>query len=127
MKQFVTTDGCTVTRVSRWIKVQHNYNPNRANSLWDYVTDLYGYNEHSEHYNPRQGLVLDFFRFDGQTFALSQFGLLGGPWAGGQPLTFTDTDGKLTVISGYDMDNYYSPLLMEMDEYGEYIRLYKEV
>ena len=36
-------------------------------------------------------------------------------------------DGKLHYLSGYDCNEWYKPYLCEIDDGGEYIRLYQEI
>lgn len=45
----------------------------------------------------------------------------------GRPISFTDTDGKTTFISAYDAEDYYNPLLIELDDYGKRVRVYTAV
>ena len=123
MKEFRTTTGGKISRVSRWIEVKHNYNPNKRNSLYYYAQDENGYMSGQRNFNPENGLCLDYFIHDGKTYALNQFILMGG-MMGGTPEAFIDTDGKLTVIGAYDSLNYYNPLMIELDEYGERVRCY---
>ena len=125
-KVFTTDTGRDVERVSRWIQIQHNYNPNKNNRLYDYATDGNGYRTGSERFNPADGVYLDYFRWSGRTWAIEQFLYLGGPWGGGRPYMFTDVDGKTTVISAYDCENYYNPIMIEIDDSGERVRVYQD-
>ena len=113
MKQFRTVDGKnTVTRLSRWIQVKQNYNVNKRNSLYEF--------------SPANGTHLDYFRFNGRNYAIEQFIGLGSVWCGGAPYEFTDTDGKSTFIRAVDFyGDLYRPLYIELDEYGERVRVYK--
>lgn len=43
------------------------------------------------------------------------------------PIVWYDRDGKLNYISGYDSTQWYNPYLIDIDDGGEYIRLWKEV
>ena len=128
MKTFITTDGRKITRVSRWIKVRTNYNANKRNALWDYVTDDYGRHSYDDGFDPTNGTFLDYFRHDGKNYAISQFYRMGSAWLSMNPYMFEDTDGKLTVVGAMDMDgDLYingNTLFLEMDDNGEYIRLY---
>ena len=127
MKQFTTIDGKnTVTRLSRWITIRTNYNANKANSLYDYSTDENGYRPHQDGYNPAGGTYLDYFRFGGRTYAIEQFISLGSMWIGEQPYRFTDTDGTISSVHAVDFDgDLYDPLYIEVDEYGERVRVYQ--
>ena len=127
MKKFTTIDGKNeITRLSRWITVKQNYNANKNNSLYDYVTDESGYHPYEEEYSPENGTYLDYFRFNGRTYAIGQFYLIGSPWVGGEPYRFEDTDGTITTVGAVDMDGHiFAPLYLEIDEYGERVRLYE--
>ena len=127
MKQFTTIDGeNTVTRLSRWITIRTNYNANKANSLYHYVTDENGYRTHQDEYDPAGGTYLDYFRFGGRTYAINQFVALGSLWIGGRPYHFIDTDGEISSVHAVDFDGcLYDPLYIELDEYGERVRVYQ--
>jgi len=115
-----TKDNRELKRVSRWIQIRHNYRPNKRNSLWYYVQDENGYREGRKGYNPENGLYLDYFVWNGRTWAIEQFYRMDVPM-------MWEEDGKLHWVAGYDSENYYNPILIEMDEYGEYVRVYEEV
>lgn len=125
MKKIPANNGRTLIRRSRWIKVCRNYNPNKRNALWYYVTDGNGYREGQTNFDPSSGLYLDYFRWNGRNWALEQFYRLGGIM-GGAPIFFEDEDGKTSYIAGYDSENYYNPILIEVDDCGEYVRVYEE-
>ena len=129
MKEITCTDGTKLRRISRWIELKHNYNPNKRNSLWDYVTDENGYTPHQHNFNPKNGLYLDYFRFDGKTYALGQFYCLGSMFLSQAPYFYDDENGKLGVIGTLYMDGpVFGPaMLAEWDECCEYVRLYEEV
>ena len=127
MKKINTSDGRTLVRRSRWIQVRHNYNPNRRNRLWDYVRDGGGYGPYSEHFNPDTGLYLDYFVWDGRKWAIEQFLSTSGTMGLLAPIFFEDENGKTSYISGYDGANYFDPILLEVDDCGEYVRVYEEV
>ena len=127
MKHFTTTDGKhRITRLSRWITIQQNYNTSKRNSLYDYSTDGSGYHPHEDGYDPAGGTYLDYFRFGGRTYAIEQFVALGSMWIGGQPYRFIDTDGTISSVDAVDMyGDLYDPLYIELDEYGERVRVYR--
>lgn len=126
MKAFYTKDGKNiVNRLSRWITVKHAYNVNRRNSLFEFSTDENGYTPSQENYNPENGTFLDYFSFGGRNYAINQFISLGSVCCGGSPYEFTDTDGKSTFIHAVDFyGDIYNPLYIELDEYGERVRVY---
>lgn len=126
MKTFITTDNKhEITRISRWITVKTNYNVNKRNSLYEFSTDENGYTPDQTNYSPENGTYLDYFRFNGKTYATSQFVALGSVWCGGQPYEFTDTDGKNTFVHAVDFyGDLYNPLYIELSEYGDAVRVY---
>lgn len=126
MKTFISTSTKhKVTRVSRWIEIRHNYNPNHKNGLWNYVTDGNGYTTCQSNFNPDGGLYLDFFRWNNRNYAIGQFVGIGSVWCAGLPETFIDTDGKLTVVGFVDFGgDIFNPIYIEIDEYGERVRVY---
>ena len=63
---------------------------------------------------------MDYFRFGGRAYAINQFFRLDFP------IFFENEEGKTTYLSGYDSENYYNPLLIELDDCGEFVRLYEE-
>lgn len=117
---------CEFRRLSRWITVRNNYSPSKRNGLWDYVRDGRGNSPGSKEFNPKDGLFLDWFRFNGRNYAIEQFLLLGSMC---EPAyyVFTDKDGKEHGLSGIDCENLYDPLYIETDEYCEKVRVYRQV
>ena len=113
-------------RVSRWITVKHNYTPNKRNSLWDYVMDENGYKPYQDNFTPENGLYLDYFRFNGRNYAVEQFLCLGNPFWNPVTYCYEDENGKTCYLSGVDMENYFSPIYVEFDEYCENVRVYIE-
>lgn len=101
----------TYKKASRWIKIKTAYVTER-HSLYDYVDDFDSVDNKRE---------LTYFTHNGRKYALDQFMRMSAP------ITFTDRDGKLTVLSGYDCTNYYNPYLLEIHPDGEYVRLWNEV
>ena len=75
MKEITTNDQKKIYRCSRWIKVKHNYNPNKRNSLYYYTCDGYGYREGTENYNPvdHDGKYIDWFCWNNRKWAIEQF------------------------------------------------------
>lgn len=127
MKEIVATNGVRFRRVSRWLTVKHNYHPNKRNSLWDYVYDESGYHPHQAKFDPKSGLNLDYFTYNGRNYAVEQFYVFGSAFLSGPPIFYDTEDGKLGVIGTVDMDgNIFHPLYGEWDEYCERVRLYEE-
>lgn len=112
-------------RLSRWLKVKTNYRPGKNNSLWDYVTDTSGYHPNEKQFNLNDELELKYFTFNGRNYAIDQFMCLFNPFWCCFGYSYDD-NGKTRYLSGYDSENYYNPILIELDEYGEYVRVYME-
>ena len=112
-------------RVSRWIKLKTNYNPSKRNELWDYVQDEAGYRTCQSNFNPESELFLDYFTFRGRNYALEQFIGIGSiADAIGHYEGYLE-NGKKHYLNGYDECDYFRPLFIEIDEYGEYVRCYE--
>ena len=122
MKEITTNDNKKIYRCSRWIKIKHNCNPNKRNSLYYYTVDGYGYREGTENYNPieHDGKYIDYFCWNGRKWAIEQFLRLD------YPIFFENEDGKTSFISGYDGEEYYNPVLIELDDCCECVRVYVE-
>lgn len=104
MKYITTTDGRKYRRASRWIHV--DYMPVTArHALADYA----------------DGDMLSYFRHGGRRYAIGQFMRLT------YPEFFTDENGETGYLSGYDSTQWYNPLLIEIHENGDYIRLFQGV
>lgn len=115
MKTFITTDGKQIKRISRWIKIKQAYNITERHNLYYYAEQI------DENEN-----VLDYFVFNGRKYALSQFYRFGTMFTPTPPLMFYEND-KLQFISGYDSENYFNSLLIEISDCGEYVRIYEEL
>ena len=113
-------------RVSRWIEVKHNYNPSKNNPLWCYVMDGYGYKPGDNKFDPENngGLFLDYFTWNGRTYAIEQFLALGNPFWCPETYSFEDTDGKTHYLGGVDMEDYYNPIYVEFSDCCEQVRVY---
>ena len=122
MKIIKNNNGRYMYRCSRWIRIQTNYNPGKNNSLWEYVRDGYGRGPWDSDFNTGagSGLYLDFFRWDGKTWAIEQFLRMD------YPATWEE-NGKLQYLSGYDCNDYYNPIMIEISDGGEYVRVYREL
>lgn len=119
-----TIESKHLQRVSRWITIKQNYDPCKNNRLWDYVTDESGYYSYQDKFTPDNNLCLDYFRFNGRTYAINQFFAFGSiADCIGHSIGYIENDEK-HYLAGYDSENYYNPLLIEIDEYGEKVRLY---
>lgn len=99
-------------RVSRWITVNSKMITNR-HSLWCYAD--------KEDKNDKNGYIL-YFRWNGREYAMQQFISRFSMYG-------FDKECKEfpSFIHGYDADgNVFRPLLIEIDEHGEKVRLYLE-
>lgn len=100
-----------IRRVSRWVRID-NICITKRSRFWDIADGYTTYN----------GVrTIDVFRYKDRLYPLNQFLRLSHPYS------FTDTDGEKSYISGYDSSNYYNPLLIEICESGERVRLYQEL
>lgn len=105
--EITTPERKTVYRVSNWISIQSAYVTPRS-GLWYYA-------ERDE--DGKRGFV-DYFRFNGQKYAIGQFISRWSAWGGGCE-TLPD------FICGYDGDgDIYNPLLLELNDEGNAVRLY---
>lgn len=99
----------SIKRVSRWISIQ-NLDVTEKHSLYYYGEDI-------EDSKKRSVMA---FRYNGRWYAVNQFIARFGMY--GFDVNCKDYP---SFISGYDGDgNIYNPLMCELDEYGEKIRLY---
>lgn len=110
-----TTTDRTIARISRFIRIRSECVTNR-HSLFDYC-------DGDSEYDGKR--TLDYFVFKGKKYALNQFLRLGSPFIP-EKYQFIEND-KMQFLSGVDSENYYNPLLIELDECGEYVRVYEEV
>lgn len=114
-------------RASRWIKIENSYNVNKRNALYDYSVDGNGYHPYQDSYNPENGTFLDFFRWGGRKYAIEQFAAFGSIMDTLGHFTGYIENGEQHFLAGYDVENYFNPIIIETDEYGEYVRVYEEV
>lgn len=127
MKIVKTTDGKNFRKLSRWIEIKYNLNPNKRNRLWYYVTDENGYRPSQDEFNPKDYLELIYFRFKGRNYALNQFYRIGSMVVAGKPHEYTDRQGT-HVICAVDLEgDLYHPLYIEVNTTGEAVCVYEEV
>lgn len=109
MKTITTSEGRTYKRVSRWIHIKT-----------EYVTKRHSLSDYADFYSSEDGKgVLTYFKHDGRLYAIGQFMRLS------YPEFFEDENGKQSFLSGYDCTDYYNPLMIEIEDGGEYCRLYQ--
>lgn len=126
-KVYTDADGNRIERVSKWIKIR--YLPiSKRHRLWDYATDSNGYHPYQEKFNPGDDVFLDCFTFNGKQYALEQFLSTSSAWSGAwNPYYSSNNVDDSVILSGYEAEEYFHPLLLELDECGEYVRVYKEL
>ena len=115
MKPFITTNGQKIQRVSRWIRIRQAYNITEKHTLHYYAENI----DDNEN-------VLDYFIFHGKKYAINQFYRFGTMFNPGAMPMFYEKD-KLHFISGYDSENYYNPIMIELSECCEYVRIYEDM
>ena len=113
-------------RASRWIKVNIDYNPSKRNRLWDYVRDGFGRKPSDEDFCKDESPYLDYFTWRKRNYAIEQFLALGNPFWMPESYSYVEA-GQKHWISGVDGEDIYNPIYIEMDEYGERLRVYEKV
>lgn len=111
MTVITTIVGHKYKRVSRWIKIEYRI-ITKKHDLFDYAD--------SSDCNEGDGLLI-CFRHGGRLYALGQFMRFT------HPEFYDNKDGKTQFLCGYDATTWYKPLICEIDDNGEYIRLYEEI
>ena len=107
---FKGNDGRYYKMVGRLQRIKSDYIVSKKHSLYDYSDDC-----------GDGSRIVDYIVFQGKKYAIGQFLCLGG-MMGGCPIILDNGD----IIGGYDSENYYNPLMIALDEYGEYARLYQD-
>lgn len=110
MKTIKTSENRTYRRVSNWIDVKYAYVTKR-HSLADYA-------DFNATENEKEGL-LTYFTFKERKYALGQFMRLS------YPEFFENEDGKQSFLCGYDCTDCYKPLMLEMTDCGDSVRLFQ--
>ena len=110
-----TTDGNVIQGTGRWISVQCAPAITPRHDLWSYGDD-----------NGDGTRSIWYFTHYGHRFALGQFLRFGGPWGPSVTPTWEEDDG-LHHMSGVEVDRWDEPLMIELDEHGEAVRVWQEV
>jgi hypothetical protein len=110
-----TTDGITIQGTGRWISIQLAPAITPRHSLWDYGDD-----------NGDGTRSAYIFTHYGRRFSLDQFVRFGSVWGASYPLTWEEADG-LHHMAGYEAHRYDAPLMIELNEYGDAVRVWQEV
>ena len=62
---------------------------------------------------------------NGKRYHLDKFYRFGSAWCPGTPFEVTSKARKTAILCGYEMEEYYKPLFIELDTCGEYARLFR--
>lgn len=115
MSRRTTTEGITLTGTGRWIPIQCATAITPRHGLWEYGDD-----------NGDGTRVVLYFNHYGHRFALGEFIGYGGPWGPPVPPMWEEADG-LHHLNGVQADRYFDPLLIEISESCEAVRVWQEV
>lgn len=115
MNYIETTNGRLLKRCTRWLKIRTDYNVTSRHQCYYYAEDI-GNGEN----------CVDYFMLYGHKIALNRFYRFGTMFTPQPPEMWYEND-VLHHISGYDSENYFDPMLIELDPLGEYVRVYREV
>lgn len=115
MSRQTTTDGTTIQGTGRWISIQYAPSITARHDLYEYGDS-----------NGDGTRALWYFNHYGHRFALGQFIRYGGPWGPPVPPMWEEADG-LHRMAGVQADRWEAPLMVELDEYGERVRVWQEV
>ena len=110
-----TTDGITIQGTGRWIPIHCAPCITARHGLWEYGDD-----------NGDGTRSAWYFNHYGRRFALGQFFRFDGPWGPSPAPTWADADG-LHHMTGIEFDRWHAPLMIEMDDSGEAVRVWQEV
>lgn len=109
-------DGTEFERMSRWITIKTDYN----------ITEKHGLFCYAEEYDDGEYCV-NYITHKGYRIAVNAMYLLGSFFISEKPHVFIEK-GEEHFINAVDMDgNIYDPFYIELDEWGEKVRLYKKV
>lgn len=126
---YKATDGSEWTR-SRWLKVRRDWfeKPNPRHGLYDYMVDMDGLALYDERCDLSAGVEVEYFKYHGMRFPLSRFYALRCAVISTAPYEIVEDDGSSSFISCVDMDgDIFNPLYLELDEWGEGVRVYERV
>ena len=112
LRTITTTENRTYKKVSNWIEIKYQYVTKR-HSLSDYA-DFCGTD------NEKEG-SLTYFTFKGKKYALGQFMRLT------HPEFFENEEGEQSFLCGYDRTDYYKPLMLELSDCADSVRLFEVI
>lgn len=125
-KIYTNSSGDRIEQLSRWIKV-HTIPVTKRHSLYDYATDDCGRHPYQDNFDPGDGVLLDYFVYQGKQYALEQFLSTHSALGGWDPYYSANNVDDYVILSGYEADEYFHPLLIEIGAYGELVRVYREL
>lgn len=109
-KIITSTDGKQYQIISEWKPIRY-MNITHNHSLWDF----------GEETDNKKYRMIAYFDFYNRRYAISQFMRVE------PPIAFYDRLGYMQVISGYDSLGGISPMLLQVNDGGNYMRLFKQV
>lgn len=115
MSRRTTTEGRTLTGTGRWIAIQCAPAITPRHALWEYGDD-----------NGDGTRSVWFFNHYGHRFAMGQFLRFGGPWFASTGPEWEEADG-LHHMAGIEVDRWHTPLMIELDDWCEAVRVWQEV
>ena len=115
MKELVSTEGKKFYRLSRWISVQWLQVTER-HPLWYYAE------KDTQEGNKRW---VECFRWNDTLYAMGQFMRFNTPFVhDAEPILI---DGKEKIwLAGFDANEYFDPIMIEIHDDCEHVRVYKE-
>jgi hypothetical protein len=110
-----TTDGTIIQGTGRWIPIHCAPAVTSRSALYEYGED-----------NGDGTRLAHYFNHYGHRFALGEFIRNGGPWGPPVPLMWEEADG-LHHLAGVQANRWDHPLLVELSDCGEAVRVWQEV
>ena len=68
---------------------------------------------------------LPYLVHNGKRLHLNTFYRFGSAWCPGEPFEIEDQAGRKAVMHGYEMEEYYKPLFVQLSDDGEKARLFR--
>ncbi len=110
LKEIKTSENRTYKMVSNWIEIKYKY-----------VTKRHGLADYADFSKGEKEGLLTYFTFKGKNYSLGQFMRLS------YPEFFQNEDDKQSFLCGYDCTNYYNPLMIEISDSADCIRLFQQI
>ena len=115
MSRRTTDDGHIIQGTGHWIPIRCEPSITKRHQLWEYG------DENGD--GTRSAL---YFSHYGHRFALGQFVRYGGHWGHPVPIMWEEADG-LHHMAGVQADRWDAPLLIELSESCDAVRVWQEV